>query len=195
MTTQLAKLTAKRDTAARRIGELEAAQRQAVQAREAARAAVIEFERRGGGRRAERAELETALNEAEAAAAERWPDRLEGARRATRDADREVQVFVYENLREVVEPLEEDGRIAAGNFNAAAEALIAAHRERERVASQITGLAAMTGRPRPGDVSRSRGEAVVRAATDLLAAGGEVPPKLLRDPRQPANGELVEAAS
>ena len=47
------------------------------------------------------------------------------------------------------------------------------------------------GPTRPGDVSRSRGEPLVRIATRLVAAGGELPPTLDRDPR----GELVEAAS
>jgi hypothetical protein len=107
------------------------------------------------------------------------------------DADVEVARFVYENLTELVDVLEADGRKAAANVTAHAGALVAAHHEREAVASKITALAAMVGRPRPGDVSRSRCEPLLREATRLVAAGGELPPTLDRDPR----GELVEAAS
>ena len=72
---------------------------------------------------------------------------------------------------------------------------MAAYHERERIAREISGLASLAGRVRPGDVSRTRAEQLARAASDLLQAGGEEPPTLDRDPRQPRHGELVEAAS
>jgi hypothetical protein len=46
--------------------------------------------------------LEKALTEAEARAAERWPERIEGAHQAVRDADREVRTFAAEHVVELV---------------------------------------------------------------------------------------------
>jgi hypothetical protein len=71
--------------------------------------------------------------------------------------------------------------------------VVAAHAERERIATEISSLAPMVGRVHPGDVSRSKAEALVRSAGDLVMAGGEEPPRLKRDPREPRSGMLPEA--
>jgi hypothetical protein len=105
---------------------------------------MIQFERRGG-RTAERAKLERTLAEANARASEPWRERVEGARRAVRDADKERQRFVAEHLTELVETLEADGRIAVADLNTHAEAVLNAYRERERIAAEIASLASMVG--------------------------------------------------
>jgi flagellar biosynthesis chaperone FliJ len=84
--TELAKLEQQRSRAATRIDELEAEQRQTGVTLAAAREAVAQFHRRGGGRQAERNQLEQALAEAKGAAEEPWAERTEDARRGARDA-------------------------------------------------------------------------------------------------------------
>jgi hypothetical protein len=197
VTAQLAKLLERRDAAERRIREVEAEQRTAVQEREAARARLIEHERRGGaGRRAERAKLETALTQAEAHAAERWPERIEGARAALRDMHAQVHAYTYEHLDELIENVQRDGEVAAERVNVAAQNLVDAYQEREQVAAQIARhLATADIRIRPGDITFSRAEQVARAAGNLLTNGGEERPRLRRDPRVPIHGQPVEAAS
>jgi hypothetical protein len=80
----------------------------------------------------------------------------------------------------------------------AARQPIDAYHERERIAQEISALASTAGRVHPGDVSFTRAEQVVREATRLLDGGGERPPTLTRDPRQPRQGasagERVAAA-
>jgi hypothetical protein len=80
-------------------------------------------------------------------------------------------------------------------MTAAAHALVDAYSERERIAGQISAFASAVGRVRPGDVSRSRCEELVHAASALLHAGGEEPPVLTRDPRKPRYGKLPEQVS
>jgi hypothetical protein len=104
-----------------------------------------------------------------------------------------VQRFVAENLSELVSALDADGEVAAAKLNEHAEALVSAYRERERIAGEISALAALVAPVNPGDVSYSRAEQVVRAATALVEAGGEAPPVLRHDPRQPRHGQLAEA--
>jgi hypothetical protein len=148
-----------------------------------------------GGPAAERAKLEKALTDTEARASERWPERIEGARQSIRDAQQQVQVFTAEHLSELVADLEQEGEVAAANVTAAAEAVVTAHQERERIAGEMGALVSQVARPRPGDVSYSRADQVVRAASDLIQAGGEEPPRLRRDPRQPTHGAIPESAS
>jgi hypothetical protein len=195
VTTQLMALVSKRDKANGRIGEVDAEQRQAVQEREAARSALIEFERKGGGRRAERNELETALNDAERHAAERWGERREGAIRAARDAQHAVQVFTGEHLDELVAAKEQEGELPAGRLVEHAQAIVDAFAERERIATEINALVTTAGiQVRPGDVTFSRAEPLVNAARNFVMSGGEEPPRLRRDPREPVLGAPVAAA-
>jgi hypothetical protein len=51
----------------------------------------------------------------------------------------------------------------------------------------------MIRQPRPGDVGRTRAEAVAAAASALLQTGGEQPPLLRDDPATPRPGELADA--
>jgi hypothetical protein len=176
-----------------RVGELDARQREAGAALAAAAEQLAEFERRGGGRQADRARLEQALAEARARVDEPWAARREGATRAVRDARAQEARFVRENLTELVAVLETDGRTAATRIDAAAAELVAAYAAREGVAGAIAALAARIGSPRPGDVSRTRCEALAGEAQRLIREGGEEPPTLLRDPRPHApDTEVVE---
>lgn len=127
-----------------------------------------------------RSALEEKLAVAKAKAAEPWAERIDGAKAALRDVDGAVRAFVSEHLDELVTGLEADGRLAAEEVNAAAGALIAAQLKREQIASSISRLIMLVGRPGPGDVSRSVAEEAARAAAALAAAGGELPPTLDR---------------
>jgi hypothetical protein len=191
---KLGQVEAQRSAAANRVEELEREQAAAYEAVRAAASAIAEHERQGG-RPAEREKLEMAL----ASAREKSQDpalaaRIEGARSRVRDLDGERQRFIAGNLTELVEAVEARGAIAAGNLTAAAEALVAAFHERESAAAAIFSLAGQVGgRTEPGDVSRTRAEVVVREASRLLGQGGELAPRLLRDPRHPTAPAEVEA--
>lgn len=87
-----------------------------------------------------------------------------------------VRTFVGDSLGELVETLEADGATAARGLTAVAEAVMSAFQERERIAHEISSLAAMVGRVRPGDVSFTQPEALVRAAQALVENGGESAP-------------------
>lgn len=191
----MARLVEQRERARARVDELEAAQREATAAAEQASVNLVELERRGVSPAGRRAKLEQTLAEAKARAAEPWAERVEGARQRARDAHTEVQRFVAERLDELVENLEADGRIAAQALTDAAEAMLAAYAERERVAREIAETCPLTARVAPGDVSRSKAEPLARAAADLIQGGGEEPPRLLRDPRQPRHGLVPEQVS
>jgi hypothetical protein len=190
----LARLSEKRDRAIGRVDELEGEARTAGQAAVEASAALAEAERRGV-KAAERRELEEALFAARVKASEPWPERIEGARAAVRDAEREVQKFRAAHLSELVEALEEDGRIAVATLNATAEAMVTAFIERERIAHEISVMAGSVGRIHPGDVSFTHAEALVREARALVDAGGEAPPVLRHDPREPRLGSPVEQSA
>jgi hypothetical protein len=194
----LAELVEARHRARAAVDAIEAEQRTASEAAQAASERLTDLERRAlGGEKvsaATRREAEEALAEARAKAAEPWGERIAGAQAALRDATARLQQASAQHLDELVEGLEQDGEAAASKVNEAAAALVAAHQERERVASEISMLCATAGaRVRPGDVAYSRAEELARAAAALLDAGGEVPPALRRDPRQPVHGILTDA--
>jgi chromosome segregation ATPase len=182
----MARLVAERDRAAARVRELEADQRQAGETLAQARERLSEFERRGGGKQAERSRLEQALAEAKSAVDEPWPERIEGARRAARDAQAEVQRFAGENLAELVAALEADGQLAADRINAAATEMLVGQQAWEQAAQQIGALLSLLGAVSPSDVSRTRCEQLAQEASRLLREGGETGPVLRRDhPRTP----------
>jgi hypothetical protein len=106
-----------------------------------------------------------------------------------------MQAFVSEHLDELVEDLQRDGEVAAAKLTEHAEGIVSALAERERIATEITQLAGMVGRMLPGDVSRTRAEQLAHAAAALIAAGGEEPPRLRRDPRQPRHGGVLAEAT
>jgi hypothetical protein len=175
------------------VEEIEHEARASASAAAEAAAALVEHERRGG-RAAERQQLEQALAEAKAKAAEPWHERAEGARQAVRDADQELRRYQAEHLDELVEVLQEDGRIAAADLTTHAEGVVTAFARREEIARQISALAGSIGRVFPGDVSGTNAQRLVDAARELIAAGGEVAPELRRDPRQPRHAIEQPAA-
>jgi chromosome segregation ATPase len=188
----MARIVDQRDRTSARVDELEREARAAGEGLTAARAALVESERQGG-RAAQRRQLEQALAEAKAKASEPWAERIEGARQAVRDADRKLQEFQGEHLSELVEALEADGKIATAELDAAAEALVQAFGKREEIARQIGAVASQVGRTHPGDVTFTTAQAVAEAARELLQRGGETPPTLRRDPRQPRLGQPAAA--
>jgi hypothetical protein len=192
---RLAELLAERERIRTRVAEVDSQQREATAAAQQASDELIELERKGGRPGAQRSKLEQTLAEARARAAEPWAERIEGARQRARDAHGAVQRFVGEHLTELVESREVNGRIAAQALTDAAQAILAAHAERERVAREIAELCSLVARVSPGDVSYSRAEGLARAAGDLLQAGGEEPPVLQRDPREPRHGLLEDASA
>jgi hypothetical protein len=100
--TKLVELDRRRVQAAQRVDQLEHERRSTAEAIQTAAAALAEHERRGG-RPAERRQLEAALAEARAAAQDpALPATLEGARQRVRDLHAERQLFVGQNLRELV---------------------------------------------------------------------------------------------
>lgn len=158
----LAQLDRQRAQAVERVEALEREQAAAALAVRTAAAELAEHERRGG-RPAELQKLEAALAEARAAVADpALAVKIEGARARGGDLQVERQRFIAENLRELVDALERDGRAAADRLNAAAEALVAAFGERQRVDQAISQLASAVGRVRAGDVARSHADALVR---------------------------------
>jgi hypothetical protein len=192
-TQAMARLVAERDRASDRVDQLEAQAREASAAAQQASVDLIEFERHGASPTGRRPKLEQALVAARAKAAEPWAERIAGARTRIGDRHAEVQAFVAEHLDELVADRERQGEAAAARLTAAAESVLTAYADRERAASEIAGLAAMVGRTHSTDITRSRAEALARAAGDLVDAGGEVAPKLVRDPREPRSGLVPEA--
>jgi chromosome segregation ATPase len=187
-------LTQARDRASARVEVLKRDARSAQEAATEASLALAEFERRGG-RPAERRKLEQALADAKAKAAEPWAERIAGAQQRVRDQQHEMQLFVGANLSELVATLEEEGRVVAATINAACEQLLKSFAERERIAGEISQLVSLIARVQPGDVSYSKSEQLAKLAADLLAGGGEPPPTLRRDPRQPRHGPPAETAA
>ena len=182
-TVKLAGLNERRARAAPRVSDLEQEWRSAVAAARDASAALAEGERQGLST-TKRHGLEESLSVTKAKAAEPWPERVEGAKSAVRDADQAVRAHIAANLPELVEAKEADGRRVAEQFNESLGALIALRLEWERIASDISGVATKVAPLTPGDVSWSKAEEVFRAATALVNAGGEEGATLtrLRDP-------------
>lgn len=179
-TDRLQELQEQRESARARVGQLEHEQRQAVAARREASAAVAEAERVGVSA-TKRQRLEQALADARAKADQPWPERIEGANSATRDADRALRDHAAAHLGELVAALEVEGEAAAVAVDQAAAALVAAYQRREALAQDLGQLITLVRRSSPGDVSYSRADEAGRAAAELLAAGGEEPVTLDRD--------------
>jgi hypothetical protein len=183
MTDATAELTMLRERQAQaraRADGLEQEWRAAAAGAQEASTALAEGERHGLSA-SKRHGLEERLTSAKARAAEAWPERVEGAKAAVRDADREVRAFVTTHLAELVTDLEAEGRLATEEVNAAAADLIAAQAKREQIASALGAMVTLVQAPAPGDVTYSAAEDAARAAAGLAAAGGEVAPALRRD--------------
>ena len=144
--------------------------------------------RRSPGRRSvptARPQAEQSLAEAKARVEEPWSERRDAAVAHRRAVDAEYATFVSDHLDELVTQEEADGQTAADRINELAAATVATFSELRACADRIAALAVVCGPVRPGDVSFSRAEQFVHAASDLLIAGGEQGPKLRHDPRRP----------
>jgi hypothetical protein len=188
---ELHSLSEKRAAAAARVAEIEREGYEAGQAATAASVALAQAERVGGSA-AERRKLEAALADARSKASEPWPERLAGTRQAEHDAEQAVREYVAEHLAELVAEEQADGGAAAERINAGIVEVLAGYAEWEASAGRISSMASTVGRIHPGDVTRSRCEAVAQEARKLLDAGGEQVPRLERDPRLPRHGNAAE---
>jgi hypothetical protein len=72
--------------------------------------------------------------------------------------------------------------------------VVAVFQERERIAGELSTLVSTVVRVHPGDVTYPRADQAARAASDLIESGGEAPPVLRRDPREPRHGMLADAS-
>jgi hypothetical protein len=140
-----------------------------------AREALTEAERLGAPA-AERKRLEQRLAAAEQRHGEPWAERRAGAERAAMDARHAVQLHASEHLSELVAEIEERGRAAAEQVDAAAERFLDAVTRRAEVDQELTATLALVRRNKPGDVARSRADEARHAVAEFIQRGGEVPP-------------------
>jgi hypothetical protein len=194
---ELNALLARRADLANRVREAEHAGTHVSQQRMAASAAVQAVERRrASGESVPDAEVKRAtkaLEAAKAREAEPWPERVAGMREAMRAMDQDLAAFVVGHFDALADEIAGDGQAATARVDDAARELIAAHAARQAVERRVFALAGVVRNPRPGDVRRSRADAVAREAGALLQRGGEDAPTLLSDPRQPRSGQAVAA--
>jgi hypothetical protein len=80
--------------------------------------------------------------------------------------------------------------LAAQAMDTAAEAVVAANTQRASVEQRVFALITLIRPARPGDVARSRAEALAAEAGKLLQQGGERAPQVLVSPSQPRHGEV-----
>jgi hypothetical protein len=132
-----------------------------------------------------RTKAEQTLVKARIAAHEPWAERRAGVQAAIRDQEHAILQFVAENLDELVAEIEEDGQDAAQALNRACRAVEDAYLQRMACEQRLTSVVGMVRIPRPGEIAFTRAEEVRRAAVALLMAGGEQPPTLKVDPREP----------
>jgi hypothetical protein len=173
---ELHELREREHEAEARIDEVGRKARAAVAEREAARERLIEFERAGGGRAADRRKLEQALKTAEARAAEPWGERRRGAERAALDAHHATQLFAAKHRDELVAAIEQRGRDAAEQVDTAAERFLDAVRRRAEVDRELNATLSLVGRLKPGDVARARSDVAAQEVAKFLSRGCEAPP-------------------
>jgi chromosome segregation ATPase len=186
----MARLVDQRARASARVEAVGREAREAAAEAAEASAQLAEFERKGGPA-TQRRKLEDQLIRAKSRAAEPWHERHAGAEQRVRDADQELRQYQAEHLSELIEALEADGAIAAADLTTHAEGVVEAFARREEIARQIGLTAQAVGRIHPGDVSATNAQQLVDAASALIQAGGEIPPTLQRDPRQPRHGQVA----
>jgi chromosome segregation ATPase len=194
--TELAALAAARAELDERADALDREQRQASENVARLSAALADLERRAAAGEQvisdeARTKAERELTQARIAAGAPWAERRDGVRAAIRDADHATRTFVAEHLDELLAELADEADAAASAVDRACHALITAYRERQAVESRVTELCALVRPPRPGDIVRTRSEALAREAERLLAQGGEAAPVPAVDPRQPRHGARI----
>jgi len=87
-------------------------------------------------------------------------------------------VYVAREFDALYSEIDEEAATAAEAVNRACRAVEAAFAERMDVERRLSSLVGMVRPARPGDIARTRAEAVVREANALLEAGGEAAPML-----------------
>ena len=130
---------------------------------------------------------------AKAAVNEPWAERIEGARRAARDARAAVQgslARTWPTRRRA--PDRRSDSVGANQRCRGGDP--PAHTEWARIAQEISELASLVAPMRPGDVSFTRCEALAREASRVLQEGGEQARVLRRAAPQAVIEEPVAAA-
>jgi chromosome segregation ATPase len=195
---ELAALVQRGDELRDRVGAVDQEERAAHDELRRVGAALADLERRAASgeeiadKTREAAEKE--LARARATAASPWAERRAGVQAAARDQEHAIDLFIAQHFDELRVEVEEDGEAAAKAFDRGCRDIEAAYLERARVEQALTSLVARIRPTRPGDIAHSRAEGVRREVAALLLAGGEQPPKLRVDPRQPRHGEAIAEA-
>jgi hypothetical protein len=196
---QLSDLVEQRAELERRLSQVDADQRAASEEVQRAAAALVDLEERSASGEevsgAERKRAEDRLAKARSRHGQPWAERLAGIQAALRRHDDATSRYIGANLDELIDELDAEAERVAEAVNEAANVLVAAYHGREAHSERATALCALAGggRVRPGDVARSRAEAVARAATKLLEGGGEPPPVVVHRPGQPRHGREHKA--
>jgi hypothetical protein len=122
---------------------------------------------------------ERALAEARQRASQAWPERRRGIGDAIAAAEAAVQRHVSAYFGELTGEVADDARGAAERVNAAAEELVAAHRNVTDVERRLIALLGqVVSQPRPNSVTSARCELVVQETQTFLMRGGEIPPAI-----------------
>lgn len=146
----------------------------------------------------QRTQVECRVTAAQVKVAEPWEQRLDGAKAALRDADRDIQAFAADNIDELIAIAEDACEPHVARLNALAVELDQAIIEVSQASGGITqmlALAAIT--PRPNAVTRMHTDELRAALSRFTGAGGQ-PPIALDRRYVPALAEadrLAEAVS
>jgi hypothetical protein len=194
---ELAALQQRQADLAGRVDQVTAEQRAAAEAAAAASAELVALEKaalsgeRVSARR--RMEAEERLAAARRHAEQPWQERRAAAREAVRDAEAAVRKFTAEHAEALLADLAAEGEQAAQAMDAAAQAVVDANAWRASVEQRTFALITLIRPARPGDVARSRAEALAAEAGKVLAQGGERAPQVLVPPTEPRHGEVSTA--
>jgi hypothetical protein len=195
----LADLRRRRQEALNAVDAIEAKKREAVLAVQAASVELEQLERRAVAgeqvSQAARQRAEKALVDARQAADQPWGERQRAARLGAGDLLAQASRFAASNLDELLADLGEEGLAATAAINEAAQSILDGFAARSDVERRTFELIAMLRRANPGDVERTRAEAVVREAHRLLEGGGEQAPVVLVDPREPRHAPVAGPAA
>ena len=138
---------------------------------------------------------EKKLSAARAEAAQPWPERAAGARRALANADAAIGRFVVATYDALAGEVAEDAHAVKDRADALLHDIGAVYAERERVVARSDALIGVVARVKPGMTPYSKLEPLVRQAEAVLMAGGEAAPIPNHDPRVPQAGVIAEEFS